>query len=55
LFAQSSSSIDLEAEQWLEANAKFHVVIAVLVLIFVGLVAYVLWLDRKISKLENES
>jgi len=31
------------------------VVIAVLVLIFVGLVAYVLWLDRKISKLENES
>mgnify|MGYP001549234968 CR=1 FL=1 len=55
LFAQSSSSIDLEAEQWLEANAKFHVVIAVLVLIFIGLVAYVLWLDRKISKLENES
>ena len=55
LFAQSSSNIDLEAEQWLEANAKFHVVIAVLVLIFIGLVAYVLWLDRKISKLENES
>jgi len=27
----------------------------VLLLIFVGLVAYVLWLDRKISKLENES
>jgi CcmD family protein len=55
LFAQSSSSMELEAEQWLEANAKFHVVIAVLVLIFIGLVAYVLWLDRKISKLEKES
>ncbi|MEC8692162.1 MAG: CcmD family protein [Bacteroidota bacterium] len=55
LFAQTPSSMDLEAEQWLEANAKFHVVIAVLVLIFIGLVVYLLWLDRKVSKLEKES
>jgi CcmD family protein len=55
LLGQSSSNMDLNAEQWLEANAKFHVVIAVLVLIFIGLVVYLLWLDRKISKLEKES
>lgn len=55
LSAQTNKSLDAKAEQWLEANAKFHVVIAVLVLIFLGLVVYLLMMDRKISKLEKQS
>jgi hypothetical protein len=37
------------------ANGKIYVVVAVLVTIFLGIIAYVIRLERKISRLEKGS
>ena len=50
--AQDSDKIDM-AEQMM-ASGKIYVVIAVLLLIFLGIVVYLIALDRKIGKLEND-
>lgn len=53
LFAQAeTTSSSQQAAEFLATNAKYHVVIAVLVVIFAGLVVYGFILNRKISKLE---
>lgn len=53
LFAQGeTASASQQAAEFLATNAKYHVVIAVLVVIFAGLVVYGFILNRKISKLE---
>lgn len=39
----------------MRSNGKIYVVVAVLVTIFIGIVIYLIRLDRKISKLEKES
>jgi CcmD family protein len=44
----------VEMADGLRANGKIYVVIAVLVTIFLGLITYVVRLDRKISRLEKE-
>lgn len=36
------------------SNGKIYVVVAVIAIIFVGLALYLVQLDRKITKLENE-
>ncbi len=41
------------AAKFLANNAKFNAVIAVLSIIFIGIVIYLITLDRKISKLEK--
>ena len=46
------SSISDQAAAYLATNAKYHVVVAVLVVILLGLVVYGLILNRKISNLE---
>jgi len=48
----NSDSISDNAAAFLATNAKYHVVIGVLVVIFAGLVVYGLILNRKISNLE---
>lgn len=50
----TSSSISDEATNMFRGNAKFNVVASVLVLIFVGIVFYLIRLDRKMSKLEKQ-
>ena len=42
------------AKEMLRGNAKFNVVATVLVLIFIGIIAYLLRLDRKMMKLEKQ-
>ncbi len=39
----------------MRSNGKIYVVVAVVLTILVGLVAYLIHLDKKISKLEKES
>jgi CcmD family protein len=39
----------------MRSNGKIYVVVAVLVIILLGLVLYLVRLDRKISKLEKET
>ena len=43
----------VEMADRLRADGKIYVVIAVLLTIFLGIVAYVIRLDRKISRLER--
>ena len=39
----------------MRSNGKIYVVVAVLVAIFIGIILYLIRLDRKISKLEKET
>jgi len=48
LFAQSMANE-------MRSNGKIYVVVAVLVTIFIGIIIYLIRLDRKISKLEKET
>jgi len=48
LFAQS-------LDNSMRSNGKIYVVVAVLVAIFIGIILYLIRLDRKISKLEKET
>jgi CcmD family protein len=38
-----------------QSTGKFYVVIGVIAVIFIGIVGYLISIDRKISKLENKS
>ena len=38
----------------MRGNAKFNVVAVVLVIIFAGVVGYLIYLDRKITRMEKE-
>lgn len=52
--ANSDNSLDEKAAQVLFENQKFNVVIGIISVIFVGIVLYIIRLDRKISKLEKK-
>ncbi|HJW16555.1 MAG TPA: hypothetical protein VJ499_05530 [Flavisolibacter sp.] len=53
LLAQDSSSVPMADE--LRRNGKIYVVVAVILTIFIGIILYLVRLDRKISKLENNN
>ncbi len=38
----------------MRGNAKFNVVASVLIIIFAGIIGYLIYLDRKVSSLEKE-
>jgi hypothetical protein len=48
-----ASGKPVEMADRLRANGKIYVVVAVLLTIFAGLIAYVIRLDRKIGRLEK--
>jgi CcmD family protein len=48
LFAQ-----DAEMADTMRSEGKIYVVVAIIVVIFAGLIAYLVYTDRKISKLEK--
>jgi CcmD family protein len=50
----STNAQPVEMADRLRANGKIFVVVAVLVVILLGLILYVVRLDRKISRLEKE-
>ena len=45
---------DVAMADLMRSNGKIYVVVGVLMIIFLGLVIYMINLDRKISKLENK-
>jgi len=56
IHAQDGAGVkSVEMADRLRADGKIYVVIAVLVTILLGLVVYVIRLDRKISRLEKET
>lgn len=44
----------VEMADAMRSNGKIYVVIAVLLVIFIGMILYLIRLDRKISKIEKE-
>ena len=51
-FAQTNAPVEM-ADSFYQSG-KIYVVITVLAIIFLGIVSYLIMLDRKISKLEKE-
>ena len=53
-FAQEASNKDETMAAIMRSNGKIYVVVAVLLTILIGLILYLINIDRKISKLDNE-
>lgn len=51
LFAQSKEN---GIEEFFRTESKFYVVVAVLAIVMIGLLGYVIYLDRKTKKLEKQ-
>jgi CcmD family protein len=54
LIAQDTQTTTIEMADGLYQSGKIYVVVGVISIIFIGIVTYLIMLDRKISKLENE-
>jgi len=50
-FSQNTES---EMADPMYANGKIYVVVGVVVIIFIGIIAYLIMIDRKVSKIEKE-
>jgi hypothetical protein len=53
--AQEGGQSPVEMADAMRQNGKIYVVIAVILTILAGLIAYVVRIDRKLTKLEKES
>jgi multisubunit Na+/H+ antiporter MnhB subunit len=53
VFSQENQPVDMA--DTMRSNGKIYVVVAVIVTLFLGIVLYLISLDRKISKLEKET
>lgn len=54
-FSQDTTNDQIEMADALLANGKIYIVVTVLSVIFIGIVIYLIKLDRKISSLEKKS
>ncbi|MBA3704963.1 MAG: CcmD family protein [Bacteroidetes bacterium] len=52
VFAQDNQTVEMADD--LYESGKIYVVVTALSIIFIGIVVYLIMLDRKISKLEKE-
>ena len=52
-FSQTANA-PIEMADGLRQSGKIYVVVGVVVIIFIGIITYLIILDRKISKLEKE-
>lgn len=49
--AQAQSSVEMADA--MRSDGKIYVVVGIILIVLVGLIAYLIMLDRKLSKLEN--
>lgn len=54
LAATTSSFAQTEMADTMRSNGKIYVVVVVLATIFAGIFAYLVYLDRKMTRIENE-
>lgn len=54
LFAQQSVTQEVAMADQMRADGKIWVVVAVISTLFVGIIAFLVSMDRKVSKLEKE-
>ncbi|MET0243363.1 MAG: CcmD family protein [Flavitalea sp.] len=55
VFAIAQDTIPTEQPSGMRSEGKIYVVVAVVLTIFLGLILYVIRLDRKITKLEKKN
>ncbi len=55
LISSSMLAQGTEKTDFFQNAGKFYVVIAVLGIIFIGLITILVWLERRLSKLEKET
>lgn len=53
LFAQSPVNGDIEMADRLKADGKIYVVVGVVLIILIGLLLYLISIDRKVAKMEK--
>ena len=53
-FAVSTLSAQTDNGDFMRSIGKIYVVVAVIVAIFIGIVLFLVYLDRKLTKLENQ-
>ena len=53
-FASQAQNASPEMADVMRANGKIYVVVAVLLIIFVGMIVYLISLDKKANRLQNE-
>jgi hypothetical protein len=53
LIAQTTAGDQVEMADLMRSEGKIYVVVAILVLIFAGIVGYLIKIDRKLTKLEK--
>ena len=46
--------LQAQSDDFMRSTGKIYVVVAVIVAIFIGIVAFLMYLDRKLTKLENQ-
>tara|TARA_R110000868_G_scaffold204911_1_gene453064 strand:- start:335 stop:541 length:207 start_codon:yes stop_codon:yes gene_type:complete len=54
-FSISGLAQSIEMADQMRANGKIYVVVAVLLIILIGLLVYLISIDRKVSRLEKNS
>jgi len=54
LMVAQSSSAQTEMADTMRSNGKIYVVVVVLATIFAGIFAYLVYLDRKMTRIEKE-
>mgnify|MGYP001617383404 CR=1 FL=1 len=54
LFSQTAFAQDAEMADVMRSNGKIYVVVAIIVVIFAGLIVYLITMDRKITRLEKK-
>jgi len=54
LLSQSAFAQDAEMADVMRSNGKIYVVVAIILVIFTGLIIYLTVMDRKISRLEKK-
>jgi len=54
LAASTSSFAQTEMADTMRSNGKIYVVVVVLATIFAGIFAYLVYMDRKMTRIENE-
>ena len=54
LYAQEAADNSIEMADVMRSSGKIYVVVAVLCVILTGIIIYLIQLDRKISRLEQE-
>jgi K+-transporting ATPase A subunit len=50
----AANAQDAEMADVMRSNGKIYVVVGIILIVLVGLIAYLIMLDRKITKLENK-